>query len=193
MMKIAFLGQGAMGSRMAARLMAAGHEVTAWNRTPSTGTVATAEAAVFGADLVISSLRDDAASVAVRTRVLPLMASGAAVKLMVNALFGTQLAAMAELLGLARATGIDPARAVEILTATPVASPALAGAAAAMLAGKFAPAFPISLVVKDFGLALESVSDLPVTRAVAEVYRDAERKGLGDENITAVVQRYVRR
>jgi 3-hydroxyisobutyrate dehydrogenase len=96
-------------------------------------------------------------------------------------------------LGLARATGIDPARAVEILTQTPVASPALAGAAAAMLAGKFAPAFPIDLVVKDFGLVLGAADDLPVTRAVAEVYHHAAREGLGDENITAVVQRYLTR
>jgi 3-hydroxyisobutyrate dehydrogenase-like beta-hydroxyacid dehydrogenase len=32
-MKIAFLGLGKMGSAMARRLLAAGHEVTVWNRT----------------------------------------------------------------------------------------------------------------------------------------------------------------
>jgi 3-hydroxyisobutyrate dehydrogenase-like beta-hydroxyacid dehydrogenase len=31
---IGFLGMGVMGSRMSARLLAAGHEVTVWNRTP---------------------------------------------------------------------------------------------------------------------------------------------------------------
>jgi 3-hydroxyisobutyrate dehydrogenase-like beta-hydroxyacid dehydrogenase len=88
---------------------------------------------------------------------------------------------------------VDPARAVEILSATPVASPALVGAAAAMLAGRFAPAFPVDLVVKDFGLALGAGGDLPVARAVAAVYAEAVREGLGEENITAVVQRYRRR
>ena len=32
MAKIAFLGLGMMGSRMAARLLEAGHELTVWNR-----------------------------------------------------------------------------------------------------------------------------------------------------------------
>jgi 3-hydroxyisobutyrate dehydrogenase len=118
--------------------------------------------------------------------------AGAAVKLMVNSLFAAQLAAMAELLGLAQDAGIDLARAVGILTATPVASPALAGAAAAMLALRFAPSFPIELVVKDLGLALGAGGDLPMTRTVSEVYSGALREGLGDENITAVVQRYLR-
>ena len=33
-MKIAFLGLGAMGAPMVRRLLAAGVEVTVWNRTP---------------------------------------------------------------------------------------------------------------------------------------------------------------
>lgn len=33
MSNITVLGLGAMGSRMAARLIAAGHKVTVWNRT----------------------------------------------------------------------------------------------------------------------------------------------------------------
>jgi 3-hydroxyisobutyrate dehydrogenase len=34
MSKLAFLGLGAMGSRMAANLLKAGHELTVWNLTP---------------------------------------------------------------------------------------------------------------------------------------------------------------
>jgi 3-hydroxyisobutyrate dehydrogenase-like beta-hydroxyacid dehydrogenase len=34
MTHIAVLGLGAMGSRMAARLLAAGHQLTVWNRSP---------------------------------------------------------------------------------------------------------------------------------------------------------------
>ena len=33
-MEIAFMGLGAMGSRMALRLLEAGHRVTVWNRSP---------------------------------------------------------------------------------------------------------------------------------------------------------------
>jgi 3-hydroxyisobutyrate dehydrogenase-like beta-hydroxyacid dehydrogenase len=35
MSHIAFLGLGAMGSRMATRLLQAGHQVTVWNRSPA--------------------------------------------------------------------------------------------------------------------------------------------------------------
>jgi 3-hydroxyisobutyrate dehydrogenase len=116
--------------------------------------------------------------------------AGAAVKLMVNSLLAVQVAAMAELLGLAAAAGIDAARAVEIMGATPVASPAVKAAAAGMLARAFAPAFPVDLVVKDLGLALGTGADLPMTGAALQVYADAAREGLGDENITAVAQRF---
>ncbi|MGL4235674.1 NAD(P)-dependent oxidoreductase [Tabrizicola sp.] len=275
-MKIGFLGLGAMGSRMAARLVAAGHEVTVWNRTPRplVGAMVadTPDAAAFGAEVVISSLRDDAASAAVWGAALPTMAAGAvgietstispdaaralhgaaaargvafldapvagsrpqaeagqlifmaggepevlarveplllamggavhhaggpgagaAVKLMVNSLFAAQVAAMAELIGLAQTKGIDPARAVEILGATPVASPAVKGAAAAMLAGNFAPAFPIDLVAKDLDIALGTGATLPVTRLVADVFQAAIAEGLAKDNITGIVQRYFKR
>ena len=33
-MRVAFLGLGIMGSRMAANLVRKGHEVVVWNRTP---------------------------------------------------------------------------------------------------------------------------------------------------------------
>lgn len=60
---IAFLGLGHMGSRMAARLVAAGHEVTVWNRTRANAEALTgarvadtpAEAAA-NADIVITML-----------------------------------------------------------------------------------------------------------------------------------------
>ncbi len=68
----AFLGRGAMGSRMAANLIAAGHDLVVWNRT---GAVATDFAAEHGAtaagtpsgaaeqaDVVISMVADDAAA-----------------------------------------------------------------------------------------------------------------------------------
>lgn len=74
MAKVAFLGLGAMGGRMAARLAAAGHEMTVWNRTPAAAApllaagaraVGSPRAAAEGAEVVLSMLRDDAASTAV--------------------------------------------------------------------------------------------------------------------------------
>lgn len=61
-MNITILGQGAMGSRMADRLDAAGHAVTRWNRS---GATQTPRGAVADADIVIAMVRDDEASRAV--------------------------------------------------------------------------------------------------------------------------------
>lgn len=71
MAKIAFLGTGKMGSGMAANLLAAGHDVSVWNRSPEKAEplaargatlAASPAAAAAGADAVFSSVADDAAS-----------------------------------------------------------------------------------------------------------------------------------
>ena len=72
-MRIGFIGLGNMGSGMAANLLAAGHEVTAYNRSPDKvaalvergATPAATVAAACDADIVVSMLADDAAVEAV--------------------------------------------------------------------------------------------------------------------------------
>jgi 3-hydroxyisobutyrate dehydrogenase-like beta-hydroxyacid dehydrogenase len=66
--KIAILGTGKMGGAMARRLASAGYELILWNRTPAraaelhVGTVAATPAGAVGAaNIVISSLTNDAA------------------------------------------------------------------------------------------------------------------------------------
>src|SRR3569623_1144785 len=70
-MRVAVLGMGAMGSRMAISLLKAGHSVTVWNRTPDrakplveqgASTAASPRDAAKGADVVLSVVRDNAAS-----------------------------------------------------------------------------------------------------------------------------------
>lgn len=71
MAKVAFLGLGTMGREMALNLLAAGHELTVWNRTPAktaplvekgaSAALSPAEAAE-GAEIIISIVGDDAAS-----------------------------------------------------------------------------------------------------------------------------------
>jgi 3-hydroxyisobutyrate dehydrogenase-like beta-hydroxyacid dehydrogenase len=67
---IGFLGMGVMGSRMSARLLAAGHDVTVWNRTPAktqplaekgASVAATPAEAAAGKDIILSNLADGAA------------------------------------------------------------------------------------------------------------------------------------
>jgi 3-hydroxyisobutyrate dehydrogenase len=117
--------------------------------------------------------------------------SGAWLKLAVNALFGTQVAAMAEQLALLRDAGVDLERALAALKAMPVTSPAAAGAATLMLAGNFAPQAPVDLIAKDMGYVLASSRQaLPLTQTVAARLADAQRAGLGGENIVALSKLY---
>ena len=69
-MKIGFLGLGKMGTPMAMRLLAAGHELSVWNRSEARAkpliregaiAAATPAEAELGADAVITMLFDDAA------------------------------------------------------------------------------------------------------------------------------------
>lgn len=282
---ITILGLGAMGSRMAKRLLDAGHSVTVWNRTTAAvqplieaGAVAAASPreAVAEAEFVIAMVRDDAASTAVWldaetgalaglprhalaiesatvtqghalmlagrfaavgrafidapvlgsrpqaeagqlvhliggdsddvARAIPVLAllgggqlhagpvgSGAALKLIANALFGIQVAALAELIARCARLGLDPAHAVSLLGETPVLSPAGKGAAALMLAGKHAPMFPVALVAKDFDYVLADRADaLPLTVAAGQLFGRAMREGLADANLTSVATLYRR-
>jgi len=77
-----------------------------------------------------------------------------------------------------------------VIAATPVCSPAARGAAASMLAGNFAPLFPVELVEKDLGYAIAAAGSpmaAPVTVAARGV-RGAVRHGFGGDNLTAVAR-----
>ncbi|MEZ5898478.1 MAG: NAD(P)-dependent oxidoreductase [Hyphomicrobiaceae bacterium] len=72
-MRIGFFGLGAMGQGMAANLLAAGHEVVVWNRSPGPAValaakgarLATTPADALKGDLALSILADDAAVLSV--------------------------------------------------------------------------------------------------------------------------------
>lgn len=284
MAKIAFLGLGAMGARMAARLVAAGHDLTVWNRdagreAPSDAMrAATPRAAATGAQIVIAMLRDDAASQSVWTDpasgalgalgpgmlaiecstltvghaqalaqtlaasgagfveapvlgsrpqaeagALIFLASGApdlvaqatpvlramggavhavgtapgqgmALKLMANALFAAQVAALAEVLALGDRLGLAPAAALAILAETPVLSPAAKGAGGGIVARAWAPQFPIDLVEKDLGYVATTArsvgAEVPLLVAVQRRFATAAQAGHGADNITAIARLY---
>ncbi|ARN22189.1 NAD(P)-dependent oxidoreductase [Piscinibacter gummiphilus] len=277
---IAFLGLGAMGSRMAARLVAAGHDVVAWNRSPGPlqlfraqgGRVAASpREAAAGARVVFAMLRDDEASrsvwldadtgaaaamaddaIAIECSTLspawieelaatlsaplvdapvagsrpqadagqlifmaggpqeavlsvtPLLrhmgsevhavgdnGSGTALKLAVNSLFAAQVVVLAEQLAALSNQQVTLPVALAALKAMPVTSPAAAGAAAAMLAGAYAPLFPVQLMAKDLGYALQAAGQrLPLTESILARFQAASEAGLGDEHIVALHKLY---
>lgn len=120
---------------------------------------------------------------------------GMVMKLAVNALFGIQVATLAEVLGLLSKDGISLEKAMECLVDLPVLSPAAKGAGSLMVSQNHAPLFPIDLVEKDFRYVTQTAQTLeatiPATAAVMDIYRTAIAQGHGNENITGVVQLFV--
>jgi 3-hydroxyisobutyrate dehydrogenase len=120
---------------------------------------------------------------------------GMAMKLAVNALFGIQVAALAELLGLLSKHGINPKKAMDCLGELPVLSLAAKGAGSLMVSQNHAPLFPIDLVEKDFNYVAQTAQDLgatiPTANAVGDIYRSSVAKGYGSQNITGIIQLFV--
>lgn len=284
MTRIAFLGLGAMGARMATKLLEAGHTVTVYNRSPGpaaalaergAAVAETPRAAAEGAEVVATMLTNDAAAEAVwldpetgalgglaagavaleHSTVTPAwiarldaevrgrgatlldapvvgsrpqaeagalvflvggpaarvdglrslfgamgsathhvgdVGAGAIVKLAVNALFATQVAAMSELLGFVTKAGLPLGPTAEVLTSLPVCSPAVKNTTGATLKGVFAPLFPIDLVEKDLdylGRAAGAVqAAAPVVAAARGTFQAAQQAGHGGLNIHGVAK-----
>ncbi|MEO0395263.1 MAG: NAD(P)-dependent oxidoreductase [Cyanobacteria bacterium P01_A01_bin.137] len=287
MSNIAFLGMGAMGARIATRLLTVGHSLRVWNRTPercqplveqgATAHNSPRQAAETAAVVIVMVANDDASrqvwldektgamgglrqgAVALEystltpswshelaqimsnlnhpflvapvvgsrpqaetgqliqlvggdlttlTSVQAILASHSAVihpvgdatnsmglKLAINTLFGIQVAALSEVLGLLQKTGMTPSTAIDWLNQMPTTSPALKGIGALMAAQNYAPLFPVDLVEKDFRYAqlfAQTVgAPVPTIEAVREVYQQAQQAGYGADNIAGIAQLYV--
>jgi 3-hydroxyisobutyrate dehydrogenase-like beta-hydroxyacid dehydrogenase len=112
---------------------------------------------------------------------------GMAMKLAVNGLFGIQIAALAEVLGILQTFGISPTQAMTTLAELPVTSLATKNAGNLIAQHQHKPMFPIALVAKDFHYLLET-ADLhtPTIQKVYELFQRAITEGYGQENITAI-------
>lgn len=82
-------------------------------------------------------------------------------------------------------------RVLQAVAGTVVCSPFAKCAADGMLVNDFTPQFPVELVEKDFGYVLASAASpgsAPTLRAAHQVFLQAERQGLGDKHLTAVMK-----
>ncbi|MDR9847823.1 NAD-binding protein [Herbaspirillum huttiense SE1] len=119
------------------------------------------------------------------------LGAGALTKLTTNTLLGIQVSVLGELIGLLRHAGADVAKVLEAVAATPVWSPVAGRVAGSMLAGGFAPQFPVELIEKDFTYTVDTATSelmVPTIAAARGVFRAAMECGLGKENMTAVVK-----
>ena len=115
--------------------------------------------------------------------------AGSVLKLMVNGLFTVQVAAMAELVSLARARGHDPSALLSRLSDTPVCSPAAAMVGRRMLQADHPSQFPVRLVEKDLRYVVSAAGGAdaaPVAEAARGAFAALATQGLADANLTVL-------
>jgi 3-hydroxyisobutyrate dehydrogenase len=118
--------------------------------------------------------------------------SGAMIKLINNFVCGVQVAALAEALTMIERSGLDHAKALEVLTLGAPGSPIVRTVAARMTAPDFTPNFMLRLMAKDIGYAIQEGGKLSVglvtAKAALEDFQKAIAAGLGDKDIAAIVE-----
>jgi glyoxylate/succinic semialdehyde reductase len=287
-MRIAFIGLGIMGSRMAANIQKGGHSLSVYNRTPGkSGTLekggATAAAspaeAARNAEIVLTMLADpravtetamgrngfldgmtkgllwvdsstvnpsfsremaaEATKRGVRfmdapvagslpvaekgeltflvgaeakdleecTPILRLMGTtirhvggvgmGTSMKMVINMLLGTAMAAFAEALGFGQALGFTRKELLDGLVGGAVTPPFMAGKRSRLETGTFAPEFPLRWMQKDLQLVSDTAYELgvpmPTAAAVKEVFAMASAAGLSTEDFSAVADLFAKK
>jgi 3-hydroxyisobutyrate dehydrogenase len=118
--------------------------------------------------------------------------SGALIKLINNFVCGVEAASFAEAMALVNGSGLDREKCVAVLANSALASPLIKRMLASMESGDFTPNFPLKLMTKDIGYAINEASKcgLPLRTAAPalEVFKHAVDQGLGELDFSAVVK-----
>jgi 3-hydroxyisobutyrate dehydrogenase len=128
--------------------------------------------------------------------ILPIgpVGSGALLKLINNFVCGVQIAALAEAMAMIERSGLDRARALEIIVNGAPGSPLVKTVSARMTTPDYTPNFLLRLMTKDLGYAIEEGGKLSVEMATAAaalgVFRNGIAAGHGEKDIAAVVERF---
>jgi 3-hydroxyisobutyrate dehydrogenase-like beta-hydroxyacid dehydrogenase len=113
-------------------------------------------------------------------------------KLVVNALLGVGMQAIAEAVALGERLDLPRDLLLDALAKTAVVAPAHAGKLATAKKRDYAPQFPLRLMRKDFGLILATAEQLglsmPATEAAAAINAEEAEAG-GEEDFSAVIRR----
>jgi 3-hydroxyisobutyrate dehydrogenase len=116
--------------------------------------------------------------------------SGATMKLVVNALLGVGMQAIAEAVALGEKAGLERDRLLEVLSQTAVVAPAHVGKLRSIANGDFTAQFPLRLMNKDFGLILSLAevvrAGMPTTEAAFGVNARRMEEGQ-EEDFSAVI------
>ena len=116
--------------------------------------------------------------------------SGATMKLVVNALLGIGMQAIAEAVALGEKAGLDRNRLLDVLSQTAVVAPAHAGKLQRAKKSDYSPQFPIRLMNKDFGLIFNLAAAvgarMPAAGAAFEINARQSDKG-AEQDFSAVI------
>src|SRR5437016_9264535 len=118
--------------------------------------------------------------------------AGTSMKMVVNLLLGTGMAAFAEAMALGEGLGISRKMLFDSLLGTPAVAPFLASKREKIASGNYEAEFPLRGMQKDMHLAslsaYESGVATPLTNITKEVYRLAMRAGHDAEDFSAIYE-----
>jgi 3-hydroxyisobutyrate dehydrogenase len=121
--------------------------------------------------------------------------AGTTMKLVVNAILGLEMQAIAEAAALGQKAGLNRNVLLEVLAQTAVIAPAHLGKLGKAANDDYSPQFPLRLMNKDFGLILDMArtkkAHVPATEAAFQI-SNAALPSEGDKDMSAVV-RYMER
>src|SRR5437879_988272 len=118
--------------------------------------------------------------------------TGTSIKMVINLLLGTGMAAFAEALALGQGLGLSQKMLFDSLLSTPAVAPFLASKRGKIESGNYEAEFPLRWMQKDMHLAsvsaYESEVALPVTNVTKEIYRLAMRGGHETKDFSAIYE-----
>lgn len=118
--------------------------------------------------------------------------AGQTIKLAMNAILALQVGALAEALALVTRAGLPAEKLVEVLQSSMARSGVLDVKAPNLLKGEYVPSFPLRLMHKDLGLALDLANQLgvplPATAAARETYSAVKGAAKEDLDYSAVMK-----
>jgi 3-hydroxyisobutyrate dehydrogenase len=117
--------------------------------------------------------------------------SGHAMKLVMNSQIAILSLALSEGIILARKSGLDPTRFLEVLNSTYFKTGMSINKGPKMIRGDFEPSFFLSMMQKDLDeieyTARKTGADMPMSRLANEIYKKAIKEGLGDIDYTGIL------
>ena len=118
--------------------------------------------------------------------------AGTSMKMVINLLLGTGMAAFAEAMALGEGLGLSSKMLFDSLLGTPAVAPFIALKREKIEGGKYEAEFPLRWMQKDMHLASVSAYEtgvaLPLTNVTKEMYRLAMRDGHATEDFSAIYE-----